>query len=249
MSAIKSNNLVVPVAPLNITKDNGYSAETGAYGHFDFASRGFNTLAGSATLTPKDPNFLFKNGELRQVAKNDFTILSDLNDDTDISYAVVFKVYSSNNFNEYINLFGNSLYGQPNGALGGTFLGIKNSTGVNQLAMRTGAYDPNITLCDLATNTAYFAFVQRETSTKKMAFKVMRLTDDTVMHNTAPTAYNANPLPAGYYHGIGKNSYVSTSNTTDFGMSELLLWKSLQYANVDAIYQRAKARAKIKGYI
>lgn len=249
MSAVKTNNTVAPVAPLNITKDNGYTAETGAYGHFDFASRGFNTLVGGATLTPKDPNFLFKNGELRQVAKNDFTILSDLNDDTDISYAVIFKVYSTNIFNEYVGLFGNSLYGQPNGAIGGTFLGIKNGSGTNQLAMRTGAYAPNITMCDLATNTAYFAFVQRETATKKMAFKVIRMTDDTVMYNTAPTAYSANPLPAGYYHGIGRNSYITSNATSDFGMSELMLWKSLQYANVDAIYQRAKARAKIKGYV
>ena len=249
MSAIKTNNLVVPVAPLNVTKGNGYTAETGAYGHFDFASRGFATLAGTATLTPRAPNFLFKNGELRQVAKNDFTILSDLNDDTDISYAVVFKVYSSNTFSEYIGLFGNSLYGQPNGALGGTFLGIKNSAGVNQLAMRTGTYAPNVTLCDLATNTAYFAFVQRETSTKKFAIKIIRMTDDVMMYNSAPTAYNAIPLPAGYYHGIGRNSYVTSNATSDFGMSELLLWKSLQYANVDAIYQRAKVRAKIKGYV
>lgn len=249
MSAIKSNNLVVPVAPLNITKDNGYTAETGAYGHFDFASRGFNTLTGSATLTPKDPNFLFKNGELRQTAKNDFTIQSNVNDTYDLTYALVFKVYSTATFAEHYILFGNNIYNVQN-AGAGTALGVKNSNGTNILTLQCRGYDPKIDLCNLDVGTAYFALVQREASTKKYAIKVIRMTDNVVMYNMAPTFYNGNPLADGYFYGIGRNQWNVNFNTIyDFGMSELIIWKSLQYANVDAIYQRAKARAKIKGYV
>lgn len=249
MSAIKSNNTLLPVAPLNVTKDNGYVADTSTYAHYDFASRGFRSLVGSAVLTPQNPNFLFKNGELRQSSMNDFTILSDVTDSADVSYAVVFKIYSTNTFSNFIGLFGNALYGQPNGYLGGTLLAIQNSSGTNQLAMRTPAYSPNITLCDLQTGIPYFAFVQRESSTKKFAIKVIRLTDDVVMYNSAPTVYNATQMPAGYYYGIGRNSYVTSNANSDFGMSELLIWKNLQYANVDTIYQAAKVRAELKGYI
>lgn len=248
MSAIKSNNLVVPVAPLNITKDNGYTAETGAYGHFDFASRSFNTLTGSGTLTPKDPNFLFKNGELRQLSKNDFTIQSDVNDTYDLTYALVFKVYSSNQFNNHHILFGNNLYNIPNSGAG-TSIAIKNTSGINQLYLQCQAYSPQLLLGEIEVGKAYFVLVQRESATKKFAAKLIRLADDTVLYNLTPTTYNNNPLVDGYYYGIGRNQWVTTNATADYGISELMIWKSLEYVNVNAIYQRAKTRAKIKGYV
>lgn len=249
MSAIKSNNLVVPVAPLNITKDNGYSVEPNCWAHYDFSSRSFANLSGSgAALSPKSPNFLFKNGELRQVAKNDFTIQSDVNDTYDLTYALVFKVYSTNILSNHAILFGNNIYGIPNVGHG-TSIGIKNTNGTNQLYLFCQGYSPQVVLCDLEVNKAYFVLVQREFATKKFAFKAIRLSDDAVMHNTLPTAYNNTPLVDGYYYNIGQGQWVTASAILDFGMSELMIWKSLQYSNVDLIYQRAKARAKIKGYI
>ena len=246
MSAIKSNNLVVPVAPLNITKDNGYAVEQNCWAHYDFASKSFANLSGSgAALSPKSPNFLFKNGELRQVAKNDFTIESDIDDTTDYSYALVFKVYSSNTFNNNLMLFGFLPYGI--GVGGGVAATITNSNGTNQLYIR-GAYGTNFVACDLVVGVPYFVFLQRKTSTTTVSVKIIRMTDDTVMYNNA-NAGNVVEVGSAYKLGIGQTKYININANTDFGMSELLIWKNLQYANAAEIYNRAKSRNLIKGYI
>lgn len=248
MSALRTNNLVKPVSTLNISKDSNYVAETTAHAHYDFSTRSFKSVVGTSELVPKTANFLFKDGELRQKAKNDFSIESDVNDNQDLTYSLVFKVYSNAPFSGHIGLFGNSLYGIA-GKLGGSFLAIQNSTGINQLAIRTGAYSPNLTFVDLEVGVAYFAIVEREFSTKKFAVKVYRMSDDALIYTLNPTVYNSIPTPPEYLFGIGRMDYIGVGVTQDFGISELVIWKSMQYANAAEIYNRAKSRNLIKGYI
>ena len=248
MSALRTNNLVKPVSTLNVSKDSNYVAETTAHAHYDFSTRSFKSVVGDKNLVPKTANFLFKDGELRQKAGNDFSIESDVNDNQDLTYSLVFKVYSNAPFSGHIGLFGNSLYGIED-KLGGSFLAIQNSTGINQLAIRTLSYQPNLTFTDLEVGVAYFAIVEREFSTKKFAVKVYRLSDDALVYTLNPTVYNSIPTPPEYRFGIGRMDYVSVSVVQDFGISELVIWKSLQYANAAEIYKRAKSRNLIKGYI